>query len=93
MSKRLEELITKITGELGIEYALEKVTSINSILSYGVIMSPGLVIDEEVKSVGRIPSEADIKIFLTEPPASERAQGEGFRDLEAKEQKDSYFPF
>jgi small redox-active disulfide protein 2 len=79
---KLERLAVQAATELGLEYALEKVTSINSILSYGVIMSPGLVIDDEVKLAGRVPSIDNIKELLTEPPASERVMGEGFRESE-----------
>lgn len=90
---QLEELIIQIANELSLEYAIEKVTSINSILSYGVIMSPGLVIDEEVKSVGRVPSAEDIRIFLTEPPESQRARAEGFRGADTENQENPFLPF
>lgn len=89
---KLEQTAVQAANELGLEYTLEKVTSINSILSYGVVLSPGLVIDEEVKSVGVIPSLEDMKKLLTEPPASQRAMGEGFRDKNIQ-QNNSGLPF
>jgi len=88
---KLEKLAVQAAQELGLEYAIEKVTSINSILSYGVVLSPGLVIDDEVKIAGRVPSMDDMKMFLTEPPESERPMGEGFRDQEIN--KTSGLPF
>ena len=89
----LENTVIQAATELGIEYAIEKVTSINSILSYGVVLSPGLVIDEEVKSVGTIPSIEDMKTLLTEPPISERAMGEGFREAQTGNANNNGLPF
>ena len=50
--------------ELGIEYQLDKVTDINAITSFGVMMTPGLVIDGEVKSSGKALSVEEIKELL-----------------------------
>jgi small redox-active disulfide protein 2 len=47
--------------EAGIEYELEKVTEINEIMKFGVMMTPALVIDGDVKVVGKVPSPEDIK--------------------------------
>ena len=88
---KLEKLAVQAAQELGLEYEIEKVTSINSILSYGIVLSPGLVIDDEVKIAGRVPSMDDMKMFLTEPPESERSMGEGFRESEVN--KTSGLPF
>lgn len=46
--------------ESKIEAALEKVEDINQIIDYGVMMTPGLVIDEKVVSVGKVVSSKDI---------------------------------
>lgn len=61
----------KLTGnaeaaakELGIEYQLEKVTDINEIMKFGVMMTPALVVDGQVKSAGKVMSAEDIKKFL-----------------------------
>ena len=51
--------------QLGIEYAIEKVTDINEMMSYGVMMTPALVVDGTVKAVGKVPSIDDIKDMLT----------------------------
>ena len=50
--------------ELGIEYSLEKVTKISEIMKFGVMMTPALVVDGEVKVVGKVPAVADIKEML-----------------------------
>jgi small redox-active disulfide protein 2 len=58
--------ITKKTAELtGIEYELEKVTDIQKIMEYGVMTTPALVVDGEVKIMGKIPSVDDIKKYLS----------------------------
>jgi len=48
----------------GIEVEIEKVTDIKKIMDYGVMMTPGLVVDGEVKSVGNVPSPEEIKKLL-----------------------------
>ena len=50
--------------ELGIEATIEKVEDVQGIMSYGVMATPALVIDEEVKVKGKVPSVEDIKKFL-----------------------------
>ena len=49
---------------LGIEYSLEKVTEINEIMKFGVMMTPALAVDGQVKVVGKVPDEAAIKAML-----------------------------
>jgi len=48
----------------GIEVEIEKVTDIRKIMDYGVMMTPGLVVDGEVKTVGKVPSPDEIKKLL-----------------------------
>jgi len=50
--------------EMGIEYFLEKITDINAIMRFGVMTTPALVIDDEVKIVGKVLSSEEIKKFL-----------------------------
>lgn len=50
--------------ELGIAYELEKVTDLNQIMSFGVMMTPALAVDGVVKVVGKVPSPKEIKPFL-----------------------------
>jgi len=50
--------------ELGIEYEIEKVTDIEKIMSFGVMMTPALVVDGKVKVVGKVPSVEEIKEML-----------------------------
>lgn len=50
--------------ELGIEAAVEKITDINAITGFGVMMTPALAVDGEVKVVGKVPSVDEIKQLL-----------------------------
>ncbi|MDP1544777.1 MAG: thioredoxin family protein [Anaerolineales bacterium] len=63
--KRLEQIAHKVVDELGIEAQIVKVTEYPDIMKYNVMSTPGLVVNEKVVSAGRIPSEAEITIFLT----------------------------
>jgi len=50
--------------ELGIQAEIEKVTEIHDIIRFQILMTPGLVIDGQVKAAGRIPSVEEIKQML-----------------------------
>ena len=50
--------------ELGLEAEIEKVTAVEEIAAYQVFATPALVIDGSVKSAGRIPSPAEIAIWI-----------------------------
>jgi small redox-active disulfide protein 2 len=52
--------------ELGIEYQMEKIDDINKITDMGVMMTPALAINDEVKFAARIPSIEDLKKIITE---------------------------
>jgi small redox-active disulfide protein 2 len=51
--------------ELGIEYKLEKVTDLQRIMEFGVMMTPALVVDGVVKVAGKVPAVSKMKAFLT----------------------------
>jgi len=50
--KKLLENAESAAKELGIEYEIEKVTNINEIMKFGVMLTPALAVDGQVKSVG-----------------------------------------
>ena len=50
--------------ELGIDYELVKITNINDITNFGVIMTPAMAIDNDVKFAGRVPSIKELKEIL-----------------------------
>ena len=49
---------------LGLPYELEKVTDLKQIMSFGVMMTPALVVDGKVKVSGKVPSVDDLKKLL-----------------------------
>ncbi len=62
--KKLAENAEAAAKDLGIEYDIEKVTNINEIMKFGVMITPALVVDGDVKVVGKVPSLDDIKGML-----------------------------
>jgi len=63
---KLEELAKKAVAELGVDANVEKVKDLDRIMDYGVMITPGLVIDEQVKATGKIPSVDQIKAWIRE---------------------------
>jgi small redox-active disulfide protein 2 len=61
---KLTELTEQAARDLGIDYEIEKVTDIAEIMNFGIMMTPGLAVDGEVKASGKVPSLEEIKKFL-----------------------------
>ena len=70
--KRLEQLAREAAMEAGIEAAFTKVTAIKDIRAYPIVHTPGLVINEQVRSSGRLPQKEEVIAWLTEAAASSR---------------------
>jgi len=62
--KKLTENAEIAAKALGIEYEIEKVTDINEIMKFGVMVTPALAIDDQIKTVGKVPSPDEIKKLL-----------------------------
>ena len=62
--KKLHELTEEIISELGVSAEIIKVTDINKIIDYGVMVTPALVIDGDVKVAGKIPSKQEIAEWI-----------------------------
>jgi small redox-active disulfide protein 2 len=62
--KTLYELVNKAVEETGVEAMVEKVEDMQQIMSFEVLMLPGLVIDGYVKAAGRVPSKEEIKELI-----------------------------
>jgi len=60
LAKRTAEAATA----LGMEFELEKIKDLNQMMSKGVFMTPALVVDGEVKVMGKVPSIEEIKEML-----------------------------
>jgi small redox-active disulfide protein 2 len=54
----------KAAQSLGLQYELEKVTDLNRIMSFGVMMTPALVVDGKVKVAGKVPNLNELKTML-----------------------------
>lgn len=61
---KLTEHTEAAATALGLEYRIEKVTELDQIMKFGVMMTPALVIDGQVKLVGKVPSVDEIKKLL-----------------------------
>jgi small redox-active disulfide protein 2 len=57
---KLAEAAEKAAQSLNLDYELKKISDMGAIISYGVMMTPALVVDGEVKSSGRVPSVEEI---------------------------------
>ena len=61
---RLERMTREVATELGIEAAFTKVKDLDAIMAYDIVSTPALVIDEEIKSSGRLPRKEEIAQWL-----------------------------
>ncbi|MGD9210799.1 MAG: thioredoxin family protein [Desulfobacteraceae bacterium] len=62
--QQTEKVVKEAVSESGADANVEKVTDVMKIAGYGVFGTPAVVVDGEVKSVGKIPSKEDVKAWL-----------------------------
>ncbi len=62
--EQTEKVVKEAIAEAGVSADVEKVTDTMKIASYGVFGTPAVVVDGEVKSVGKIPGKDDVKSWL-----------------------------
>jgi len=62
--ERLANNVKTAATELGMEFRLEKVTDVQAIVRAGVLKTPALVVDGQVKLYGRVPDVEEIKAIL-----------------------------
>ncbi len=62
--KQLEKTVREAVDELGLDATVEKVTELTDIMEYGLMSTPGLVVDGEVRLAGRLPKRAEVKSIL-----------------------------
>lgn len=63
--KTLENLCKEVVAENNIEATIEKVTELKDIMSYGVMSTPGLVVNEKVIHTGKLPTKSTLTHWLT----------------------------
>lgn len=61
---KLEEAARKAADELGIEYEVEHIKDLNKIMDFGVMITPALAVDGEVKSAGKLLPIEEIKKLI-----------------------------
>ena len=61
---KLAENAEAAAKAMGLAYQLEKVTDLNKIMAFGVMLTPALVVDGQVKVVGKVPDVEAIKAML-----------------------------
>lgn len=62
--KKLYAVVSETVKEMEVRAAVEKVEDIQKIMSYGVMRTPAIVINEKVKAFGRIPGKDEIKKYI-----------------------------
>ena len=60
----LERVTRQAVADLGLDAQIEKVTDYAEIMGYGVMSTPGLVVDEKVVVAGRVPTAAKVRELL-----------------------------
>ena len=63
--QKLAEMTEQAAKELNLDYEIIKVTDLNEIMSFGIMMTPGLAVDGEVKVAGKLPTMDALKIMLS----------------------------
>jgi small redox-active disulfide protein 2 len=64
--KRLEQIARKVVEEMSIEADVVKVTDYQDIMTYNVLSTPGLVVNEKLVSSGRIPTPAEVTTWVAD---------------------------
>jgi len=62
--QQTEKVVKEAVSEAGVNAQIEKVTDAMEIAAYGVFGTPAVVVDGDVKSVGKVPKKADVRSWL-----------------------------
>lgn len=68
--RKLEALCKEVVSEQNLEAQVEKVTDLNSFADLGVLMTPGLIVNDHVLSQGKIPTKSTLEHWLKERASS-----------------------
>jgi small redox-active disulfide protein 2 len=62
--KQMEKVVREAVDEMSLDATVVKVTELSDIMEYGIMSTPGLVVDGEVRLAGRLPKMAEVKSIL-----------------------------
>jgi small redox-active disulfide protein 2 len=62
---KTEKIIKEVVAETGVDANVEKVTDMLQIAGYGVMGTPAVVVDGEVKISGKVPAKKEVKSWLS----------------------------
>jgi small redox-active disulfide protein 2 len=62
--QQTEKIVREAVTESGVEAQVEKITDIMKIMTYGVMGTPAVVVDGQVKSSGKVPKKEEVKAWL-----------------------------
>ena len=62
--QQTEKIVKEAVSEAGVDAEIEKVTGAMEIAGYGVFGTPAVVVDGDVKSVGKIPEKEEVKAWI-----------------------------
>lgn len=68
---KLEQLVREVVTEMGVDTSVEKISDMKEIMKYPILMTPGLVINEDLLVSGKVPSKAEITKHITNILANE----------------------
>jgi small redox-active disulfide protein 2 len=63
--QQTEKVVKETVAETGVSATVEKITDIRKIAEYGVFGTPAVVVDGDVKCVGKVPSKQDVKKWIS----------------------------
>ena len=63
--QQLEKTVRQAVEEMGLDASVEKVTEFADIMSYGIMSTPGLVVDGQIRLAGRLPRLDEVKAILS----------------------------
>jgi small redox-active disulfide protein 2 len=62
--QQTEKIVKEAVAEAGVDATVEKITDVMQIMTYRVIGTPAVIVDGQVKSVGKIPKKAEVKNWI-----------------------------
>jgi small redox-active disulfide protein 2 len=73
--QKLEKVVREVVKDLAIDASIEEVKDIKKIMSYPILSTPGLVINEELVCSGRVPNKAEVtQLIINALEKKERSQ-------------------